>query len=300
MKKILIPTDFSENAWNAIGYASKLFKDYECTFFLLHIYTPAIFSSIEGVPANTGMEDASMVFSLNKLQKLESKIKNELPVQNHNFVHKVSANFLSNEVKEIVQKEKIDLVIMGTKGATGAASVFMGSNAVRVIKTVKNCPVLVIPEGSDFIVPSEIAFSTDFKRFYSYNELQPLIDFATLFDAAIRIVYVEQQGEKELTKEQQFNLNMLEKYFKDVKHYRHTLTRDDSVADSLKVFTKELDIYLLAMLYYKHSFVEKLTREPIVKRVAFQIQIPFLIIPELGMSSAFSSKTVRTSQLNKV
>ncbi len=299
MKKIVIPTDFSENAWNAIVYASELFKDIECTFFLLHSYTPAIFSSIEGVPANTGMEDAAMVFSLNRLKELASKAKKELRVQKHYYVNKVSTNTLANEVKEIVQKEKIDLVIMGTKGATGAASVFMGSNAVRVIKTVKNCPVLVIPEGSDFIVPSEIAFSTDFKRFYSYNELQPLVDFAKLFDATIRIVYIQQE-EGTLTKEQQFNLNMLDKYLGEVKHYQHTLTREDSVADSLKVFTKELDIYLLAMLHYKHSFIERLTREPIIKRVAFHIQIPFLVIPELGMSSAFSNNSSRASQLEKV
>ncbi|MEB3345036.1 universal stress protein [Aquimarina gracilis] len=299
MKKIVIPTDFSENAWNAIEYASKLFKDIECTFFLLHVYTPAIFSSIEGVPANTGMEDASMVFSLNKLKQLESRIKKELPALKHHFVNKVSANSLTDEVKEIVQKEKIDFVIMGTKGSTGAASVFMGSNAVRVIKTVKNCPVLVVPEGSDFIVPSEIAFSTDFKRFYSYNELQPLIDFAALFDATIRIVYVQEQDEP-LTKEQQFNVNMLEKYLADVKHYHHTINKGDSVADSIKDFTEELNIYLLAMLYYKHSFVERLTREPIVKRIAFQIKIPFLTIPELGMSSAFSRKTTRVSEVDKV
>ncbi len=292
MKNILIPTDFSENAWNAIRYAAELFRDLECTFFLLNIYAPALFQSVEGVPTDIGFEDASKVYSLNELQQLESRIQNEIPNPKHQYTSLSSYEFLTVAVKNILEKEKIDLIIMGTKGATGAKEVFLGSNTVRIIKTTKYCPVLAIPEGCGFVTPSEIAFATDFKRFYSKNELLPLVDLAKSFDATIRIVYVQQE-EGSLTQEQRFNLGMLQKYFDGVKHYQHTLTKSDSVAESLKVFTKELDIYLLAMLQYKHSFIEKLTKEPIVKRVVFHTQIPFLVIPELGMSS-----TIRNMKKN--
>ncbi|WP_281542184.1 universal stress protein [Maribacter aestuarii] len=77
MKNILIPTDFSENAWNAIVYALKLFKDEECKFYLLNTYTPAIASSRfmaasfdGGVYANTAHE-----FSENGLKRTIAKIK---------------------------------------------------------------------------------------------------------------------------------------------------------------------------------------------------------------------------------
>ncbi len=299
MKNILIPTDFSENAWNAIQYAVELFKEVNCTFYLLNVYTPAIFQSVEGIPADIGIEDASKVFSLSELERLTSRIQKELFNSNHTYKSITSFQFLVSEVKAIVEKEKIDLIVMGTKGATGATEVFLGSNTVRVIKSVKDCPVLAIPEGSDFIAPSEIAFATDFNRFYSKNELQPLIDLAKSFDATIRIVYVQQQ-DWPLTDEQQFNLNMLHKYLDEVKHYQHTLTKSDSVSKSLKFFTEELDIYLLAMLHYKHSFIERLTREPIVKRVAFHTQIPFLVIPELGMSSAFSRNMEKDTRVEKI
>ena len=76
---------------------------------------------------------------------------------------------------------------------------------------------------------------------------------------------------------------MLRKYFSDVEHYIHTVSELNSVSHTLDVFSKELDIHLLAMLHYQHSYMERMTREPIVKRTAFHTQIPLLVIPELGM-----------------
>ena len=90
---------------------------------------------------------------------------------------------------------------------------------------------------------------------------------------------------KALTELQQFNLNMLRKYFAEVEHYIHTVSELNSVSHTLDVFSKELDIHLLAMLHYQHSYMEKMTREPIVKRTAFHTQIPLLVIPELGMEA---------------
>ena len=176
----------------------------------------------------------------------------------------------------------IDLIVTGTKGASGMDEVFMGSNTVRIIKNTKKCPILAIPRNFEYMAPSEIAFATDFNRFYSLSELTPLIDLANSFEATIRIVHVQYEI-KALTELQLFNLNMLRKYFANVEHYIHTVSELNSVSHTLDVFSKELDIHLLAMLHYQHSYMERMTREPIVKRTAFHTQIPLLVIPELGM-----------------
>ena len=144
--------------------------------------------------------------------------------------------------------------------------------------------MIAIPQHFDFISPSEIAFATDFKRFYSASELKPLIELATMFNATIRIVYVQYEI-KALDELQQFNLNMLRKYLNEVEHYVHTVSELNSVSKTLEVFSEELDIHLLAMFNYHHSYMERVTREPIVKKTAFHTQIPLLIIPELGMEA---------------
>ncbi|NVN17973.1 universal stress protein [Muricauda sp. HICW] len=284
MQKILIPTDFSENAWNAIDYAMQLFRNRRCTFYLLNTYTPVIPSSrfmakmIDGVR----IVDAVRENSEQGLNKTVKRIQSKYGNPNHSFETISSFNLLVEEVKDIVETFGINLVVTGTKGASGVDEVFMGSNTVRIIKSVRKCPVLAIPYHFEYITPTEIAFATDFNRFYTTSELEPLLDMAKMFKATIRIVHV-QYGIKALTELQQFNLNMLRRYLNDVEHYVHTVSELNSVSHTLETFSKELGIHLLAMLNYQHSYMEKMTREPIIKRTAFHTQIPLLVIPELGM-----------------
>jgi nucleotide-binding universal stress UspA family protein len=191
---------------------------------------------------------------------------------------------LIDEIKNVIDTNSIDLIVTGTKGASGIKEVFLGSNTVRIIKAIRNCPVLTIPKDFSYIQPQEVVFATDFKRYYSATELEPLIDLAKSFKATIRIVYVQNEI-KALSEIQQFNLDMLRKYFGKIDHYVHTVSELNSVSKTLEVFADELDIHLLAMLNYQHSYMERMTREPVVKQVAFHTQVPLLVIPELGMNA---------------
>ncbi|MBA6313457.1 universal stress protein [Cellulophaga baltica] len=289
MKNILLPTDFSSNAWNAITYAIELYKDEPCTFYLLNTYTPAISNS--RFMASTLLDEALVVedYSKEGLKVVLSKILNKYSNPLHTYKMVSSFSLLTDQVKEMVDEFDIDVVILGTKGASGVSEVFMGSNAVKVIKAVKNCPVLAIPEYFEFETPTEIAFATDFNRFYSQSELEPIVSLAKTFNSVIRIVHVQHEI-KALTELQQFNLNMLRKYFKEVEHFVHTVSEVNSVSKTLEVFSDELDIHLLAMLNYQHSYMEKLTRESVVKQLTFHSQIPLLVIPELGMNNPSKHK----------
>ncbi|MEK6152236.1 universal stress protein [Flavobacteriaceae bacterium 3-367] len=284
MRKILVPTDFSENAWNATKYAIELFKGEECTFYLLNTYTPTFAHNrfMASTIQDPGVDDIIRSNSEKGLQNLQAKIKKRNQYPNHRFKTVSSFCLLVEAIRDIVDSEGIDFIVTGTKGASGIEEVFMGSNTVRIIKSIKRCPVLAIPMDFEYATPSEIAFATDFNRFYTLSELQPLIDLARAFDATLRIVHVQYEI-KALTEIQQFNLEMLRKYLGDLPHYVHTVTELNSVSKTLEVFTNELGIHLLAMLHYQHSYLEKMTREPIIKRVAFHTQIPLLVIPELGM-----------------
>lgn len=284
MKRVLIPTDFSDNAWNATRYALSLFQNEVCTFYLLNTYTPAITHSrfMAASMENGLITNAAQSGSVNGLAKLRNRIDAEYSNEQHEFKTISSFSYLVDEVVATVAEYDIDLVLLGTKGASGMEEVFMGSNAVRIIKAVKDCPVLAIPQHFEFVKPTEIAFATDFNRFYTLSELQPLLDLATSFDAVVRIVHVQYEI-KALTELQLFNLSMLRKYLGKVEHYVHTVSELNSVSQTLEKFSLELDIHLLAMLHYQHSYMERLTREPVVKRVAFHTQTPLLVIPELSM-----------------
>jgi nucleotide-binding universal stress UspA family protein len=291
MKNILIPTDFSENAWNAVKYAIELYKNEQCNFYLLNTYTPNIATSRFMASAvneeRYTVENSSKKGLINLLNRIEKEYPD--PAHIHNFKTISSFSFLVDEVKELVNDYNIHIVILGTKGASGLAEVFMGSNAVRIIKAVKKCPVLAIPECFKYETPKEIAFATDFNRFYTVSELQPLIELAETFNATIRIVHVQTQI-KALTELQQFNLNMLRRYLKTTEHYIHTISEVNSVSNTLEVFANELQVHLLAMLNYQHSYMERATREPIVKKIAFHTQLPLLVLPEMGIGSSIKEE----------
>ena len=79
MKKILLPTDFSSNAWNAITYALEFYKDEWCMFYLLNTYTPVIYrvDYLIGGPAYSAIPDVGIDISLAGLERTLEHIKKE-------------------------------------------------------------------------------------------------------------------------------------------------------------------------------------------------------------------------------
>lgn len=282
MKQILIPTDFSQNAWQALCYAIELYKNHDCVFHLLNTYTPAIVSRRIMAEQKDGTANEGEVenYSEAGLKELIARIKGREHNPNHYFETYSSFSLLTDEVKSFVENEGIDLIVMGTKGMTDGDHIYMGKNTVRLIKTIKNCPILAVPRDLNFLEPNEISFSTDFSMFYTHSELQPLIEMAQTFKASIRIVHI-QDGIKPLNEIQKFNLGMLRKYLSSIEHYVHTISEVKSHSNTLKIFNTELDIHLLAMLNYRNSYMDGITQEPIIENDVFESNIPLMVIPEM-------------------
>lgn len=298
MKRILIPTDFSKNAWNAIDFALQMFAAEDCTFYLLNTFTPAVPTSrfLAHRSEEDSLETSIRGSSEKRLEKTIDKIRSEFGNSRHNFKAISSFNLLADEVSELVKECGIDLVVTGTKGASGMKEVYLGSNTVTIIKNVDDCPVMTIPEGYVFKKPNEIAFATDFNRCFSEVELRPLIALARSADAVIRVVYVQEKLAG-LNSWQEFNLNTLRKLFEGLDYFIQTVSEVDSVSNTLELFAREMDVNLLVLLNYHHSYIEKMIREPVVKRTAFHTQIPLLVLPEFDINQmGFSTDQQRVSK----
>ncbi|MCW5517198.1 universal stress protein [Muriicola sp. Z0-33] len=279
MKNILLPTDFSENAWNAIEYALKLFKDDECTFHLLNTYTPAIVHS-RFMAINTEgrlLEDACHSASVSGLENLLIKLQGGHHNPKHYFNTISSFNLLTEEIKEAIEVRNIDMIITGTKGASGLKEIFLGSNTVRIIKSNLPCPVLVVPENFKFERPREIALVTDFMRNFDASIIEPLKQTAIQLEARVRIMRINET--EELSKYQKSNLSTLEDYLSEIPTSVHWMPYFASKAHVIQSFIEELGIDLLAMVYHRHGFLGELTREPVIKNLAFHSKIPLLVIP---------------------
>ncbi|UJH91367.1 universal stress protein [Antarcticibacterium sp. 1MA-6-2] len=168
MKRVLLPTDFSQNAFNAIRYAIQLLWNEECTFYLLNTYTPVLYDSVFILynSSSLSLDEIYNENSLKGLEKIEEKIRQDYNNKKHCFEKIAEFNLLNESIREIVKDQNIDMVVMGTKGATGAEQILFGTHTVHAIKRIK-CPLLAIPSGFHFKLPHNILFPTDYDVNYT-------------------------------------------------------------------------------------------------------------------------------------
>lgn len=277
MKKILLPTDFSNNSWNAIVYALQLFKNETCKFYILNTYTPVIYQMqyVLGDPNQFDLPDPIKETSLKQLNEIQDRIKKVYENPKHSFKAMSVFNNLIPEIEDIVQDKAIDYIVMGTKGATGAKEVLFGSNTVHVFNKIK-CPVLAIPDSFTFEPPHEILFPTDYDINYTNDQLQPLLDITALYVSRVNILNVS--FGYDLSEEQEKNKKKLETFFGKTSYLFHSVAHE-SVQEAIMEFQMKARINLLAMINNKHSFFENLFFKSTINQIGFHLNTPFLLIP---------------------
>ncbi|RKN81733.1 universal stress protein [Ulvibacterium marinum] len=277
MKRIILPTDFSDNAYNAIQYALKLFKEKECAFYLLHTYTPAIYHSeyMLHSPGQIGLGDLYQTDTMVQLEELKDRIHREFKNPKHTFFLHSAFNTLVDEILDTIENEKADLVIMGTQGATGAKEILIGTNSVHVIKKA-TCPVILVPSSFEYEKPKEILFPTDYEVDYQQEHLQELVAIAREHMSRIEVLHVSQG--LDLNEEQLTHKKKLDTILADVAHLFHDLPQQQIIT-AINNFQLKMRKNLLVMIQNKHTFLERLFIEPIIKKIGFHVTIPFMVIP---------------------
>lgn len=277
MKNILLPTDFSLNAFNAIEYAVQLFKDEECTFHLLNTFTPAGYNMAtmtDGIPT-MNIEENARKNSENRLLDIEKKLKEKFNNPKHTFERSATFNLLVNEIETVVEKRNIDLIVMGTQGATGAKEVFLGSNTMYTIKKV-DCAVIAVPEKFTYQEPKDILFPTDYK-FSMENKYLPLLrSICTKHKSRLSILNV--YFGKPLKAPQVTTKEQLGNFFK---HNAHLFLEEENmdITEAIEKFQIRHKIDFLVMVNNKHSFFENLFFKPIIKQMVHHTNVPFMVIP---------------------
>lgn len=273
---ILVPTDFSDNALSALKYALNLYANQPCTFYVMHTtYIPE--SLTRAYSAAYYDENQNKVFE-NRLTALIAQTGAANANANHDFKTLLREEELKVSVKKAVKENAIDMVVMGTRGTTDAVEYVMGSNTIKVLRKITECPVLILPEGYTFVEPHQITFPTDYNRSYDEKEIQSLKDLADLYHSKIRIVHIN--VDKNLSEVQENNMSVLKSYLADYEHSFHWLPNNTKKSNAIATFIDALEIDLLAMINYKQGILEKILSEPVIKNLAFHPTVPILVIPK--------------------
>lgn len=278
MKHILLPTDFSNNAWNAICYALEFFKTEKCEFQILHTYTPTFYRMdyLMGGPTFSAIPDKGVDIAQAGLDKTLVDIKLKFNNPKHTFKTLSAFNTLTNEILELSETKDFDLIVMGTQGATGAKAIFLGTNTVHVIRKSK-IPILVVPVGYEFKEINSIIFPTDYEQLYQDKDLKLLINLSNTHNAKLTILHVKE--EYDLVDEQKVNKKALMDYFINI-NPDFVEERGKLMPEAIRTYIEEHQSGLLVMMSRKHSFLERLTVKSNVDFIGYHTTIPFLVIPE--------------------
>jgi len=269
MKKIILLTDFSDNAQNAIDYALHLFEKEASTFYLLHAYHDA-----------PSAAETQLTFE-NNLKQLVKRTKTKNNNPKHRFEMVIEADSVVSLVNRTAIDNAVDYIFMGTKGYSTLHEVFLGSSTVEVIKHLEcSCPIVAVPEDYDIDLPIEIVFASDYQHRFITPEVNPLIKIAKLWDSKVSITHIH--AEKELSEAQQENKELLKTSLKGIKSEFKEVKMENSIASTLYQLEMENpQIGMVALLNTKHGFFKNLLREPIIKNMSFKTEVPLLVLSQI-------------------
>jgi nucleotide-binding universal stress UspA family protein len=279
-KKILLPTDFSENAWNALIYTSELYKNDEVDFYLLNAFITNNFTLDNMMVPEPGeiWYDEAEANSQDKLQKLLKRIEDIEVPSNHTYFTKAVFNMPLEAVRDFVEDKDIDLVVASTKGETDHVNTVLGSNSIDFMEKIRNCPVFMIPAEVTFEKINEIVFPTSFKTHYKRKELFHLLEIAKNTKAPIRILHINK--EDELTEEQNNKKQLLVECFEEVDYSFHFL-ENAHVQTALNIFVQSRKSGMIAFINKKHSFFGSIFSKPMVKDLGSNAKVPVLALHDL-------------------
>jgi nucleotide-binding universal stress UspA family protein len=269
MKTILVPTDFSKNAESALYYAIELAQKERAALVLLHAFTISytnIFSP------ESELAEAKKKSDL-ELKKLGIKIEH---------ARNIEYEFLSIEgsavkvILETIKNKKIDLIVMGTKGASNFLNAIFGGNTSKVMAKAE-CPVIAIPEEASLKPVKKITYATDYKNGDLYA-LKKVLEIAKPFSAQINILHISTESESPLTEKK-----LMEKFMNEVNeqiayfNLSFQMLHGNNIEEELRKYIEAQSADLLVMSSQHRAFFENIFKKSLDKKLAGKTDVPLMV-----------------------
>jgi nucleotide-binding universal stress UspA family protein len=269
MKKILVPTDFSQVADNALKYAMEIAAKMKGELLLYHVYS--FHRRLHYDPDYPENEQPYVKDIERKMEETLSKFREKTERLNIPVQTRVEENSVFFLFKNKVVQYDIDLIVMGSKGATGLERVVYGSVAATALETAK-VPVLVIPPEHSLRGMDRIVLATDLNR-VSADDLLPLRELAEAFSSKVTILRVNTHPGEEMPSTDNLPLQDV-----DAKYHEIPLTQ--TINDSVNAFVAQDQSDLVCMIRREKDFFDSIFKKSVTKDRVYNSAIPFLVLPE--------------------
>jgi nucleotide-binding universal stress UspA family protein len=270
MKTVLIPTDFSNAARNALKYAVSLFGE-DNRFILLNTYN----EPTTGTASMISLRDILQEASEDSLKEELTHIKEEMGLSHINLDSRSVYGIAYEEIAHISKQESVDVVVMGTTGASGMKEVFIGSVASAVLqKSV--CPIITVPSNYTYSKLTNILFATDLKN-SALQSLPNAFDWVVKKDNAkvtvltVQSYAAQSEGVKPtISKALNDLLNTYDHQFKYV--------GNDNIEDGISEFAHQNEMDMIITIPRKESWFTRLFHPSVSKKLAQHLDMPLLAL----------------------
>jgi nucleotide-binding universal stress UspA family protein len=275
-KKLVIPTDFSSIANNAIHYAIELAKEFDYSIVLYHSFIP--FES--GFYSNTHNTKENIETETNLVKRL-NKIKNSILITNKLISISIHIDQGSESVRllEFCKQNKIALVVIGTSGADGLREIVIGSFTADIMSKAI-CPILSIPKGCLYKMPKKITFATGYNK-GDIKAIRFLSEWNISFKAKINILHIDDDKCNVSDKERLFIKfkRKIETQIHGIPLSFQHITGKDIPSSILDITLHDKTDILAVSPIIRKGFWWNIFHKSITKKTAYHIHIPLLAIP---------------------
>lgn len=268
MKKILVPTDFSDNANNALSFAIALANRFETDIILYHVYR------IGTSAAEKFKSTVDEIVREDKMKALEQILEKFRPtLEKGSLQGQIARGHIEDLIVDKAKKEKFDLIVMGSEGETGLGTLLFGSTSLEVTRR-SSVPVVVIPQGAEPRPIKNIILAVDGAGISSPELLKPLAELARLRDASFQVFHkkMDEEESAELHPSVAQALEGLDYTY----HCEETET--DDISDSIKDFVEKHDGDLLCLIHRRTGLFSRLFKEKVTRDSLIDNAIPLLVI----------------------
>jgi len=266
MKTILIPTDFTSIAHNAMHYAAELYKGQKIKYILFNCFE-----------LSHDETKSYLQIKQEHQESLEEDLKVLKDVTNnqgeyHSILNHGKLNFIPTE---LILENDVDLILMGTKGLS-VAEQYIGRSHAGEFVTHVNANIIIVPDSNRYSPIKNVLFTTNYRNVKSLKTLNTLKELVGKEDANLFVLYVNKAG-LPLTSFQKENKDRLEEFFKDNKVSFHEFLAA-SVEDEIEDFMLKYNIDLVSAIPMHNTFVERLFHKSLVKKLAEHATKPLFVL----------------------
>jgi nucleotide-binding universal stress UspA family protein len=275
MKKILVPTDFSEYALNAAKLAARIAKKWDARIYFLHtVDMPVVETGI--IPGQTQQDITEGLFVLKLAKKRFSELMSQDFLKGVNVAHAIQFDGVYESVVKQAKKHEIDLIVMGTHGTSGYVNdFFMGSNTDKIIR-LSETPVLAIRDEVKIDEFKNIVFASDFSEGVA-DSFEPIARVIENFDSEVHLVRI-------ITRDDFYYsdpvLNLMDEFAKQkgLKKYTCNVFSADNVQEGINEFAKRQGADLITTITHGRRGLARLFNGSVTNDLVKGSPLPVLTV----------------------